>query len=150
MKIPAAHCTATQERISFHAQVGISSDCGVTPGVRIPAGEEPPLYEHFNVIAPMHELFSGGISSIIEFDQTARNNPEAVLDIIDGAHRVGIRNLSIGSCDSEYIRVSGYIIRRSDLDAAREEKIQRNESDFFGIEFINNQPNTLHRRIRTV
>lgn len=150
MKIPAAYCTATQESISFHAQVGISSDIGITPGVRIPAGEEPPLYEHFNVMIPMHKLFSGGISTIIEFDQTARSNPEAVLDIIDGAHRVGLRNLSIGSCDSEYIRVSGYLVRRSDLEAAGAERTQRMESNFFGLEFIENQPNTLHRRIRKV
>ena len=149
-EVPAEHCLGTGNKISYHAQVGISNDLDTTPGVRIPAGEEPPLYEHFTAVAPQHKLFAGGISTIIEFDQTARANPEGVLQIIEGAHKLGLRNLSVGSCDSEYIRVSGYLIRRSDLDAARTEKIERVESNGFGKTFFDSQPNSLHRRIRKV
>ncbi|MBI9045954.1 MAG: YjjI family glycine radical enzyme [Anaerolineaceae bacterium] len=149
-KHPSVYCTATDQKAAFHAQVGISSDQCVSPGVRFPAGQEPPLYQHMQGIAPQHELFSGGISTIIEFDQTARSNPQAVLDLIKGAHKMGLRNLSVGSCDSEYIRVSGYLIRRADLEKSRQERLTRLETNSYGNEFMSNQPESLHRRVRKV
>jgi len=62
------------------------------------------------------------VSTILEFDQTAAANPAAVLDIIDGAHHASIRNLSIGSANSEFVRVTGYLVRRADLEAHRPRK----------------------------
>jgi hypothetical protein len=118
--------------------------------VRIPAGEEPPLYEHLNVASRIHELVDGGVSTIIEFDQTAKGNPDAVLDIIDGAMETGIRDLSVGSSDSEYVRVSGYLVKRSDIELAKEERRLRHISSHLGVQFMDNQPNTLHRRERAV
>jgi YjjI family glycine radical enzyme len=150
LSIPALYCEGTNGHASFHAQVGISTDEGITPGVRIPAGEEPPLYEHLNVASRIHELVDGGVSTIIEFDQTAKGNPDAVLDIIDGAMETGIRDLSVGSSDSEYVRVSGYLVKRSDIELAKEERRLRHISSHLGVQFMDNQPNTLHRRERAV
>jgi YjjI family glycine radical enzyme len=116
MKHEAAYCHGTDGKIVFHAQVGISEDQETTPGCRIPAATEPDLYSHLRTAAPIQKLVEGGISDIFEFDQTAKNNPEAILDIIDGAMALGIRDLSIGCVDSEYIRVSGYLVRRADLE----------------------------------
>jgi len=148
--LPALYCEGTGGHACFHAQVGISTDQGVTPGCRIPAGDEPDLYTQLMVEAGPQDAVSGGISTILEFDQTAAQNPRAVLDIIQGAFKIGIRNLSVGSCNSEFIRVTGYLVRRADLEARKAEKALRHDSSLLGTEFLTNQENTLHRRIRQV
>jgi YjjI family glycine radical enzyme len=149
-QLPALYCDGTGGRASFHAQVGISSDIEVTPGVRVPSGDEPPLYEHIQTEAPHHRWLDGGVSTILEFDQTAEENLEAVLDIVNGAMGSGIRTLSIGSVNSDYIRVSGYLMRRSDLEDARAEKALRHDSAPSAVEFFEKQPEHLHRRVRQV
>ncbi len=148
--LPLPYCEATDGHACYHAQVGIASDQGVTPGCRVPAGSEPELYAHLLAEAPHQRIIPGGISTILEFDQTAARNPQAVLDILHGAFEVGLRNLSVGSCDSEYIRVTGYLIRRADLEKQQQEKALRHDSSLLGTGFIAHQSNTLHRRTRQV
>ena len=149
-KNPIAYCEASHGRACFHAQVGIGSDVDVTPAVRVPSGEEPDIYSHLHAEAPNHAWLSGGVSTILEFDQTAAQNPAAVLDIIRGAFSGGIRNLSIGSANSEFVRVTGYLIRRADLEAAKQSKALRHSSAILGSEFMESQPNHLHRITRKV
>ncbi len=144
------YCEGWDDTACFHAQVGISTDVDVTPGVRIPSGEEPELYEHLRTEGNAQSHIEGGTSTILEFDQTAANNPEAVLDIINGAFKEGVRNLSIGSANSEFVRVTGYLIRRSDLEAARKHKALRHPSSIRGAEFMQTKPNHLHRVTRKV
>ncbi|MCE5208757.1 MAG: YjjI family glycine radical enzyme [Chloroflexi bacterium] len=148
--LPQPYCEGTGGHACLHAQVGIDNDLGVTPGCRVPAGTEPDLYAHLLAELPSQQAVQGGISTILEFDQTAAGNPQAVLDIIHGAFSAGIRNLSIGSTNSEYIRVTGYLIRRADLEAKQKEKALRHDSSLNGTGFIAHQQNTLHRRMRTV
>ena len=144
------YCEGFNGTACFHAQVGINTDVGVTPGIRIPSGEEPDLYAHLQAEGYAHELIEGGVSTILEFDQTAASNPEAVLDIIEGAFKMGVRNLSIGSANSEFVRVTGYLIRRSDLEAAKNHKALRHSSSIFGSGFMQTKPNHLHRVTRKV
>jgi YjjI family glycine radical enzyme len=148
--IPLDFCEGTEGHACFHAQVGIMEDVDVTPATRLPSGDEPDLFKHILAEAPNHEWLSGGVSTIVEFDQTAAKNPEAVLDIIKGAFKEGIRNLSVGSADSEFVRVTGYLIRRADLDAAKEEKAMRHGSAYIGTSFMETKPNHLHRITRKV
>ena len=147
---PIANCDGTYGHSCFHAQVGISTDIGVTPSSRVPSGEEPELYDHILAEAPTHRQLLGGTSTILEFDQTAANNPQAVLDIIRGAHAQGTRNLSIGSANSEFVRVTGYLVRRCDLEAKEQEKAARYSSAALASGFMQTKPNHLHRRIRNV
>jgi len=148
--IPLEICEGTAGHACYHAQVGISEDVGITPATRLPSGEEPELYAHLKSEAPNHEWLIGGVSTILEFDQTAARNPAAVLDIIKGAFREGIRNLSIGSANSEFVRVTGYLIRRADLKAAEQEKALRHSSAIFGTGFMETKPSHLHRITRKV
>ncbi len=148
--IPLEIYEGTAGHACYHAQVGISEDVGVTPATRLPSGEEPELYAHLKSEAPNHEWLIGGVSTILEFDQTAARNPAAVLDIIKGAFREGIRNLSIGSANSEFVRVTGYLIRRADLEAAEQEKALRHVSAILGTGFMETKPNHLHRITRKV
>lgn len=148
--IPIPYCSGWDNTACFHAQVGINTDEGVTPGVRIPSGEEPELYEHLRTEGSAQSRIEGGTSTILEFDQTAAGNPEAVLDIIEGAFKEGVRNLSIGSANSEFVRVTGYLIRRSDLEAAKTHKALRLSSSIVGTEFMQTKPSHLHRVTRKV
>ena len=147
---PVVYCEGTGGKACYHAQVGITSDLETTPATRVPSGEEPELYEHILTEAPTHKWINGGISTILEFDQTAAQNPAAVLDIIQGAFKAGIRNLSIGSANSEFVRVTGYLIRRADLEAHQAEKALRHSSAALGSGVMENHPNHLHRITRKV
>ncbi len=148
--LPAPYCDGWHGRISYHAQVGISTDVDVTPGVRIPSGQEPALYQHIACEAPHHACIPGGVSAILEFDQTAETNPAAVLDIVKGAMASGIRILSVGMANSEFVRVTGYLIRRADLANASAERANRHTSAALGAGFFDTKPNHLHRRERHV
>jgi YjjI family glycine radical enzyme len=145
-----SYCQGTGGHACFHAQVGINTDVGVTPSSRVPSGEEPELYAHLMAEAPTHRQLLGGTSTILEFDQTAAANPRAVLDIIRGAHARGTRNLSIGSASSEFVRVTGYLVRRADLEARNQEKASRYSSATLAAGFMQTKPNHLHRRTRNV
>eukprot|EP01107_Rhizomastix_libera_P009822 TRINITY_DN259_c0_g1_i1.p1 TRINITY_DN259_c0_g1~~TRINITY_DN259_c0_g1_i1.p1 ORF type:complete len:555 (+),score=141.69 TRINITY_DN259_c0_g1_i1:41-1705(+) len=150
-KHPAPLCKGWKGgKVIPHAQVGISQEKGVTPALRIPAGEEPDLYDQIMCEAPLHKWVPGGVSSIIEFDFTAKQNPKAVLDIIQGGFKNGMLTISVGSSESEFVRVTGYLVRRSDVKAFSHGEVLRHTSAALGGEFCTLQNNTLHRRERKV
>ena len=47
---------------------------------------------------------------------TVHRNPEYVLDIIKGSFKMDLRYLSFYSSDSDVIRVTGYLVKRSELE----------------------------------
>lgn len=103
-------------RFMMHAQVGACGDNGVTPGVRIAIGSEPDLYTHLRQAGSMHPFFPSGIGDIFPFETTARENPKAVLDIIKGAFQTGVHYMSVYAADTDVIRVTGYLIKKSDME----------------------------------
>ncbi len=107
----------------LHAQVGIDTDYDTSPGARIPVGEEPEIYDHILMSAPFHKYFTSGIGDIFVFDQTYLNKPEAVLKIIDGAMECDLRYISTYSETCDVVRVTGYLVKRSEL-----EKLDRGEA----------------------
>ncbi|MDF2630111.1 MAG: hypothetical protein K0R39_3942 [Symbiobacteriaceae bacterium] len=150
-EIPVPYCDATGGRATLHAQVGIDSDAAYTPAARIPTGEEPDMYTHLAVVSPHDRWLTGGVSNIFEFEETAADNPRAVLDIVHGAFSLGNRNLALGpSTGGELIRVTGYLMRRSDLAQRQSGEAVRGDGALFGSAFFVNQPQHLHRRVRTV
>ncbi len=109
------YCEGNGGKAFLHAQSGIDTDIEETAGARIPIGEEPDLYSHINAVAPLHYLFNGGVSDIFHFDETAKRNPKAITDIIKVSFRKGMRMFTFNLADSEFIRITGYLVRRSDL-----------------------------------
>ena len=101
---------------AMHGQVGISTDTGVTPNTRIPVGEEPPLPKQLMFTARTQKHFAAGIGELFPFEETARKNPMAVLDIIRGAFDEGMRYFSFYSSNSDVVRVTGYLVKRSDME----------------------------------
>jgi len=112
---PLPHCQGFGGRALLHAQSGIDSDVGVTAGTRIPIGSEPPLYQHLRAVAPHHRHFASGVSDVLHFDDTVRRNPQAVVDVIRGAFREGMREFTFNLDSNDFVRITGYLVRKSDL-----------------------------------
>ncbi|NYE56787.1 YjjI family glycine radical enzyme [Carboxydothermus ferrireducens] len=147
--VPGAYCYGTGGRIGFHAQSGIDSDIDVTPGVRIKYGEEPDIFTQIKTIGPLHKYFNTGISDIYIFDRTARENPEGVLKIIKGALKEGIRVFSFNTSDSEFIRITGYLVKRTDVLKYEKGEVLREDTVKLGAASIKNN-NTEARKVRII
>ncbi|SHH08118.1 YjjI family glycine radical enzyme [Tepidibacter thalassicus] len=117
-----SHCKVSNGKYLLHAQVGIDTDNGISPGCRIPIGEEPEIHEHLMQAAKFHKFFPSGIGDIFSFDSMAKNNPEFILDIIKGAFKENMRYFSLYSTDSDIIRITGYLVKKSEM-----EKLERGE-----------------------
>ncbi|WP_050606273.1 YjjI family glycine radical enzyme [Clostridium niameyense] len=109
------NCSITNDKFLLHAQVGIDSDKGISPGCRIPIGEEPDLPNHLLQSARFHKYFPSGIGDIFPFESTSKKNPQSILDIINGAFNEGMRYFSLYSSDSDVIRITGYLVKLSDI-----------------------------------
>ena len=133
----------------LHAQVGIDTDVEESPGCRIPVGQEPELMEHILQSAPFHQYFPSGIGDIFVFDSTYKNNPEAILDIIKGSFNAGLRYFSLYSTDCDVVRVTGYLVKKSEM-----EKLDRGESVLRDTEALGkgarDNGKALDRRVRRV
>ncbi len=128
---PMPYCGGWHDRCALHSQGGIDTDHGVTAGTRIPVGDEPDLLEHLRTCAPHHHHFPAGISDIFHVDETAVRNPEAMVDVITGAFRSGMRDFTFNLADNEFVRITGYLVRKSDLAHIAEGDAVRHGSDHF-------------------
>ena len=96
--------------------MGIDTDTSDSPGCRIPEGEEPEIWNHLVQSAPFHKYFPSGIGDIFTFDDTYKKNPQAILDIIRGAfNSTDLRFISVYSSDSDVVRVTGYLVKKSEI-----------------------------------
>ncbi len=127
---PLPYCEGNNGRALLHSQSGIDSDLDVTAGCRVPIGEEPGLVQHLRAITPHHVLFPAGISDVLAFDETTRRNPQAVVDVIRGAFGTGMRDFTFNLDSNDFIRITGYLVRKSDL--AKIEGGARHDSTFLG------------------
>ena len=112
---PMPYCEGGGGHCYLHSQSGIDLDRDVTAGTRVPVGEEPGMLDHILTCAPHHRLFPAGISDVFHVDDTALANPQAVVDIIRGAFRSGMRDFTFNLDSNEFIRITGYLVRKSDL-----------------------------------
>lgn len=118
------YCEVTGGHFLLHAQTGLADDIDITPGVRIPIGEEPEeLIDHLKLLNCFHKYFPSGAGDIFPIDVTVHRNPEYVLDIIKGSFRMDLRYLSFYSSDSDVVRVTGYLVKRSEI-----EKLKKGEA----------------------
>ena len=106
----------------LHSQAGLSTDTGLTPGIRIAYGQEPDPVTHIRALAPQHRHFPSGVSEIVTLDETIRGNPEALVQLCKGALASGFREFTANVAGNDLVRVTGYMIRLSDVrrhDAAQ-------------------------------
>jgi YjjI family glycine radical enzyme len=108
---------ATGGHFLLHGQVGIDTDIGESPATRIPIGEEPAeLSDHLSHCGLFHGYFPAGVGDVFVVDATAHRNPGYLLDMVKGGFAKGGRYFSIHSSDSDVIRVTGYLVKRSEMN----------------------------------
>ncbi|MDV5168921.1 YjjI family glycine radical enzyme [Photobacterium rosenbergii] len=113
-------------RALLHAQGGISLDDGVTPGVRIPYGAEPDPVSHIQALAEHHQYYTSGISDILTIDETVKSNPEAMYQLCKGALAIGFREFTANVHSNDLVRVTGYMIKLSDIAKFKEQGSRTN------------------------
>lgn len=112
---------AWKERAMLHSQSGISTDKDVTPGLRLPYGEEPDPVSHIMSVFKHHQYYSSGISDILTIDETIKNNQAALLQICKAAFQFGLREFTANVTGNDLIRVTGYMVRLSDIAKFKEQ-----------------------------
>lgn len=118
----------------LHAQAGLSSDGDTTPGVRIPYGDEPDPVTHVEALLPQHRYYLSGVSEILTLDETVRANPEAVFQLAKGALAMGFREFTANVAGNDLVRVTGYMIRLSDVALYNAAKGSRVNTTALGAE----------------
>ena len=121
---PAKYSKIAGGRFMLHAQVGLDSDHGITSGVRIPVGDEPEnMFDHLRHSARFHHLITSGCGDIFPIETTARDNPAAVLDIVKGAFKEGVKYMSFYEKNSDLVRITGYLVKRSEMEKFNNDEV---------------------------
>lgn len=138
-EINDAHETKYMERTNdhylLHAQVGAQitpEDVDNTPAHRVKVGEEPILPIHINQASKFYKYFDAGTGDLYPFDQTYIDHPDAVLDIIKGAFHQGTRYITTYVENSDLIRVTGYLVKKSEVEKANNDKAVLRNTTWFG------------------
>lgn len=115
--IPALYSPISGGHFLLHAQVGLDSDSGVTSGVRIPVGGEPDSFSaHLCHSGLYHKYFPAGVGDIFPIAANAGQNPAALLDVVKGAFSCGVKYMSFYSADTDLVRITGYLVKRSEME----------------------------------
>ena len=133
-----------------HAQVGLETDNHITSGVRIPVGDEPDdFYEHLRHSARFHKTITAGCGDIFAMETTGRKNPAAVLDVVKGAFREGVKYMSFYEKDSDLVRITGYLVKRSEMEKYKKgDAVIQNTTQLGGPNYENNR--LANRKVRSV
>lgn len=119
----ALYSPLTNGHFLLHAQVGLDSDKGITSGVRIPVGEEPESFaDHLRHSAKFHRYFPAGVGDIFPIASNVHQNPAALLDVVKGAFDLGMQYMSFYSADTDLVRITGYLVKRSEMEKYRKKE----------------------------
>ena len=94
----------------------------------------------------MHGFFPTGIGDIFKFEETWLNTPEALGDIIKGAMASGMRYFSGYLENNDVVRVTGYLVKKSELAKLDQHKQSLNNVSVFG-QGARDKGNALDRRV---
>lgn len=120
----ADYTPLTNYHFVLHAQVGLDSDIGVTSGVRIPIGDEPDSFsDHLRHSGRYHKYFPAGVGDIFPIASNVTQNLDSLADVVKGAFKVGVHYMSFYSADTDLVRITGYLVKRSEM-----EKLLNNEA----------------------
>ncbi|MDT8320776.1 MAG: YjjI family glycine radical enzyme [Xanthomonadales bacterium] len=125
-------------RAMLHSQAGLSIDIDATPGVRIPYGKEPDPVTHVQALSPHHRYYAAGISEILTLDETIKDNPQALLQLCKGALATGFREFTANVAGNDLVRVTGFMVRLSDIKKFRRLQGSRINTTVLGAEAADN------------
>ncbi|WP_455718078.1 YjjI family glycine radical enzyme [Anaerosporobacter sp.] len=142
------YCYGADGHFLLHAQVGIDTDVNSSPGCRIPIGEEPEeLIEHLAHCAKFHKYFPSGVGDIFPIDTTVHKNMDYLLDIIKGAFDNKVRYISVYEKDSDVIRVTGYLVKKSEMEKLKKGENVLQDTTALGLGASKNS-HILERKVR--
>lgn len=130
-----AYVSRTQGKYLLHAQVGATiheEDKSNTPAHRVKVGQEPSLLDHLKQSAPFHQYFKSGTGDLFAFDQTYLEHLDAVVDIIEGSFELGYRYITTYLKNTDLVRVTGYLVKKSEVEKARQNKAVLSDTTWFG------------------
>jgi len=142
------YCKVSDGKALLHAQIGLADDKGISPGCRVPIGEEPELCEHLIQSAKFHKYFKSGIGDIFIFDDSYKNNPEALLNILKGGFAQNMRYFSLYGTDTDVVRVSGYLVKKSEMAKLDKNQVVLRDTTVLGLGQRDNLK-SLGRKTRT-
>ena len=70
-------------------------------------------------MAAHHQYYPSGISDILTIDETVKANPEAMYQLCKGALGLGLREFTANVASNDLVRVTGYMIKLSDIEASK-------------------------------
>jgi YjjI family glycine radical enzyme len=146
----APYVARTNNHYLLHAQVGANlseEDKDNTPAHRIKVGQEPDLPSHITQSAPFHKYFKSGTGDLFAFDQTYLNHLDALLDIINGSFDSGYRYITTYLQNSDLIRVTGYLVKRSEVERFNQDHAVLRDTAIFGSG-TNANANVFNRQTR--
>lgn len=143
----ALYCDAFDHKYRLHAQVGIDSDGrDNSPGVRCPIGFEPEMIDQIILAQKTHPFFPTGVGDIFKVEETWLNTPNSLLDIIKGAIDGGMRYFSSYCANNDVVRVTGYLVKRSELAKLDANAQSINNASVFG-QGARDRSDSLDRRV---
>ena len=75
------------------------------------------------------------------------SNPEAIINVIDGAFKAGIRYISAYSGGCDVVRVTGYLVKKSEVAQLESGQAVKNNATVFGMN-AKNGAKAFDRRLR--
>ncbi len=123
-EMDAPYSEINDGKFILHAQVGLESDIGITSGVRIPVGDEPENFlDHLRHSAKYHKYFPSGVGDIFPIASHVEQNMDAMLDVVKGAFNAGVHYMSFYSADTDLVRITGYLVKRSEMEKFRNDEV---------------------------
>ena len=149
-KLDAPYSEINNGKFILHAQVGIDSDIGITSGVRIPIGSEPENFlDHLKHSARYHKYFPSGVGDIFPIASHIEQNMDALLDVVKGAFEAGVHYMSFYSADTDLVRITGYLVKRSEMEKFKNNEVVLQNTTHLGT--LNYKNNRLQeRKIRMI
>jgi len=126
----------TNNHYLMHAQVGANlseEDKENTPAHRIKVGQEPEIADQIVQSAPFHKYFTSGTGDLYAFDQTYLDHLDSVKKIIDGSFNLGYRYITTYLKNTDLIRVTGYLVKKSEVEKLRNDGLALRDTAWFGM-----------------
>ena len=97
-------------------------------------GHELDPVSHVQALAPHHQYCPSSISEVLTLDATVKANPDAVLDLCKGALACGLREFTANVGGNDLVRVTGHMIRLSDVARYNTDKGARTNTTALGAD----------------
>ena len=89
------------------------------------------------------------MGDIFPIASNVEQNPAALLDVVKGAFALGVHYMSFYSADTDLVRITGYLVKRSEMEKFRSHQVVLQNTTHLGT--ANYDVNRLaQRKVRMV